>query len=85
MTEIHNNPKLKEARMPLILNEELADQWLSNSPENIENVLNYQPVEDLQAHPVKPIKGKLAIGNAPEASEPHYYPALEEIQGSLFD
>ena len=45
MTEIHNNPKLKEARMPLILNEELADQWLSNSPENTpyEDINNWNP------------------------------------------
>ncbi|MFK8046114.1 MAG: SOS response-associated peptidase [Crocinitomicaceae bacterium] len=85
MTEIHNSPKLKEARMPLILNEELADEWLNNNPEDIENVLNYQPIENLQAHPVKPIKGKLSKSNIPEASEPHYYPALEEIQGTLFD
>lgn len=26
--KIHNNPKLKEARMPVILHEELADEWL---------------------------------------------------------
>ena len=29
LSKIHNNPKLKEARMPVILHEELADQWLA--------------------------------------------------------
>lgn len=28
LSKIHNNPKLKESRMPVILHEELADKWL---------------------------------------------------------
>jgi len=28
MSSIHNNPKLKEARMPLILNAQMQEQWL---------------------------------------------------------
>ena len=85
MTKIHNNPKLNGARMPLILTEEMADKWLKNDPKSVEEVLHYHPSENLIAHPVRPIKGKLATGNTEKSSEPHYYAALEEIQGSLFD
>lgn len=84
MAEIHNNPKLKEARMPLMLTEELANNWLSDQPDLIEKALNHHAADNLKAHPVKAIKGKNATGNRPEASEAHYYHALEEIQGSLF-
>jgi putative SOS response-associated peptidase YedK len=85
MTKIHNNPKLSGPRMPLVLDEELAEKWLSPNPKNIEAVLQYRPIENLVAYPVKPIKGKRASGNVSTASSPHYYPELEEIQGSLFD
>ncbi|HBB48252.1 MAG TPA: hypothetical protein DCZ44_01315 [Flavobacteriaceae bacterium] len=32
MSDIHNNPKIKQARMPLILTPEMEDQWLCPEP-----------------------------------------------------
>lgn len=52
LEKIHNNPKLKEPRMPLILDEDEEDRWLySESGKDVELLLaNKVPVE-LVAHP----------------------------------
>ncbi|WP_375577977.1 SOS response-associated peptidase [Marivirga tractuosa] len=63
MAGIHNNPKLKEPRMPLILPEELEIEWLLNiedkvSEEQVKALI--QPLDEnlMQAWPVKPIRGR---------------------------
>jgi len=70
LSEIHNNPKLKEPRIPLLLNEADEDNWLNN--DNSENDLKLffkSTLEnDLMAHTVKPLKGKQSVGNSEEAS-----------------
>ncbi len=63
MTEIHNNPKLKEARMPLILPQELESEWLISindkvSEEQVKALMKPFDEELMQAWTVKPIRGK---------------------------
>lgn len=75
MSEIHNNPKLTEARMPVILNEDSAKVYLQldakNSPaEHLKKaVLDLcRPYgENLKAHTVPFIRGKERVGNVEQA------------------
>lgn len=77
MRKIHNNPKLKEARMPLILDETNADEWLNGSADAIKKMVI--PAEDgiLKAHTVRKLRGKNAVGNSPKAIEEFIYPELQ--------
>ena len=63
MAKIHNNPKLKEPRMPLILPRELETEWLTDindkvSEEQVKALI--QPFDEnlMQAWSVKPVRGK---------------------------
>ncbi|WP_167610446.1 SOS response-associated peptidase [Maribellus sediminis] len=84
MRTIHNNPKLKEARMPLILDEATADDWLNGSDTEIKKMI--VPAKDgiLKAHTVRKLRGKNAVGNSPEAIKEFIYPELEMRSSSLF-
>lgn len=87
MAKIHNNPKLKEARMPLILNGEDEDLWLNstqnpNSKEVLESLIRPYAADDLDCHTVQKIRGKNALGNVPEASEKYFYQELPSFQKS---
>ena len=90
MTRIHNNPKASEGpRMPLILPKALANDWLTPIHEKadqdlIESLIQPYDEAQLEAFPVKRLRGKEAVGNVPEALQLIRYPELEEIQGSLF-
>lgn len=77
LSKIHNNPKLKEARMPLVLDEQDADRWLKGSTQEAKTLL--QPAKDgiLKAHTVRKLRGKNAPGNSPQAIEEYFYPGLE--------
>ncbi|MCU4165916.1 SOS response-associated peptidase [Carboxylicivirga caseinilyticus] len=78
MSKIHNSPKLAEPRMPVILKDDACEDWLSNKDENIANkVLLPFSDEKLKAHTVAPLRGKLALGDVPEASEPFAYEELK--------
>ena len=82
MTKIHNNPKMAGARMPLILPEELTEDWIFNYEEElvkqaIEGLIT--PLEDgrLKYHTVEKIRGKQALGNVKEAIVEKEYPDLK--------
>ncbi len=82
MAEIHNNPKLSGPRMPVILPEELEDNWLKEinddlDQKKLEELLTSYPETELQAHTVKKLRGKNATGNIPEASEVYEYPEVQ--------
>lgn len=78
LSKIHNHPKLNEARMPLILPEEIEDQWLQVSDKS-KIVKLVQPFEDglLAAHPVRGLRGKVAIGNHPNVTNQVNYDVLD--------
>ncbi|MGQ7868698.1 SOS response-associated peptidase [Sunxiuqinia sp. sy24] len=92
MAKIHNNPKLPEPRMPVIFDENFADEWLrpevqSDSDKQIlQALLTAYPEEKLDSYTVGKLRGKEAVGNLPEANKPVAYPELEmsNNQRSLF-
>lgn len=77
LSRIHNNPKLKEARMPLILDEEAAEEWLKGNAQEAKKLIS--PAMDglLKAHTVRKFRGKNAVGNSPKAIEEYIYPELK--------
>ncbi|MGB1037600.1 MAG: SOS response-associated peptidase, partial [Bacteroidia bacterium] len=82
MTDIHNNPKLKEPRMPRILTELEQEVWLGQSTSNDElmeliNKVDSSTPTTLQAHSVGPIRGTHASRNSPTAIDPVKYAVLE--------
>lgn len=81
MQKIHNNPRLIEARMPVILTDGNEDKWLDEWKGEKDNEKFAQqllpfPDNELQAHTVKKLKGKNSPGNIKEANEPFYYQEL---------
>ena len=87
MSAIHNNPKLKEPRMPLILEDELVNQWLGDM--NEDELKAFQQSAEaktknlkLKSHTVKPLKGKQALGNTESVLKEVQY---AELQPGLFD
>lgn len=82
LAKIHNNPKLKEPRMPLILPQELEDKWLEHLDDEldqqaIEKLIQSYPEEELRAHTVTRLRGKDYVGNVEEISNPVTYVELE--------
>jgi len=82
MAKIHNNPKIKEPRMPLILLDKLEDQWLKPIKDDLDKkqikdlIQSYSEVE-LKAHSVRKLRGKEYIGNSEKISEKVTYEELE--------
>ncbi len=81
MSVIHNNPKKKDARMPVILEGEEINDWLG-TPASDDNHLTLIPLckplqkDALEAHAVRTLRGKNAVGNVPTATEAFEYPEL---------
>ncbi len=74
MTRIHNNPKLMEPRMPVILQAGMEDNWLKpihneNDSTEIKQLVKPYPEGELTAHTVRKLRGKDAVGNKPEACD----------------
>ncbi|WP_396632057.1 SOS response-associated peptidase [Maribacter sp. R86514] len=80
MAKIHNNPKLKEPRMPLMLSEDVEEQWLSQNTEfeqELTALLNRENDVELQAHNVGKLRGKTYAGNVASIADEVKYPELE--------
>jgi len=82
LARIHNNPKLTEPRMPVILTENAIEQWLQpieNEADKkiIEELITAYPPDDLEAYTVHKLRGKNALGNVPEATEEEVYAELQ--------
>lgn len=87
MQKIHNNPKLKEPRMPVILNEKQQEQWLEGTYSKVEEIKPFlQPYneQEMEAHTVAPLRRKNTVKNKPDASQPKKYAELEVEQLGLF-
>jgi putative SOS response-associated peptidase YedK len=81
MERIHNNPKIKEPRMPVILPSELEDKWLQPTHndldiEAIQALLQKYPEGELVAYPVAKLRGKEYQGNVKGISDEVSYPEL---------
>ncbi len=82
LTKIHNNPKLAEPRMPLILEGNQIQQWLDLSLDKdsiLNEVCKAFPTDGLEAHTVGKLRGKNAVGSGPEAIEKVEYEELEIV------
>lgn len=79
MAKIHNNPKLSnDARMPVILPEELENEWLNPlTKDELLKLLQPFPDSQLTAHTVKKLSGKNSSGNVPEANKEYLYNELK--------
>lgn len=81
LRRIHNNPKLQEPRMPLILTPGEEEQWLAPIAGEadrayLQGLVRPYPAEAMEAHPVRVLLGKSGCGNAPWASDEFDYPEL---------
>ncbi|WP_010231384.1 SOS response-associated peptidase [Gillisia marina] len=81
MAKIHNNPKSKEPRMPVILPSELEDYWLNPINDEldklkIEELIKEFPEENLTAHTVNRLRGKQYLGNVENISDKFVYEEL---------
>jgi putative SOS response-associated peptidase YedK len=85
--EIHNNPKLKEPRMPVILTPDEENLWLDTALKYQELQPLFSPRQsyDLNYYTVQKIKGKAYLGNCPEVIEPHIYPELKSHKSSPYN
>ncbi len=80
LAEIHNNPNLKEPRIPLLLDESQEDFWLNQITEsNLKEMAEITHENMLQGHLVAPLRGKKALGNVEEATEAYYYDAFNTL------
>lgn len=77
MKIVHNNPKLNEPRMPLILTQENAETWLNGNEKQTSEICLPFSATDLTAHSVRKLRGKNAIGDTEKAIEPFEYPELQ--------
>ena len=78
LSKIHNNPKIKGPRMPLILSEELENSWLKpikkeSDIQVIKELIKPFPEEKLIAYTVRKLRGKEYIGNVDRISEAYQY------------
>jgi putative SOS response-associated peptidase YedK len=83
MAKIHNNPKVNGPRMPLILPDALADQWLRPvrdplDQEALQELMQPYPETELRAHTVGRLRGREYQGNVPEISREVVYPELQD-------
>ncbi|MFH2141451.1 MAG: SOS response-associated peptidase [Bacteroidota bacterium] len=84
MQKIHNNPKTKEPRMPVILDKENAMKWLNNNiMHNHHDLLKelYVPYNEnkMDAYTVAKFKNKEENRNSPETTKEFHYPELNSV------
>jgi len=84
LSEIHNNPKMKESRIPVILSPEKQALWLSNLNPNRDikcftEIFQAIKSEELSAHTVNPLRGKHKVSNSAKAQALREYPELINV------
>ncbi|WP_394747667.1 SOS response-associated peptidase family protein [Spongiimicrobium salis] len=78
LEKIHNNPKMKEPRIPLILDEENEELWLKvNNKTAVAALLNPIQSDKLKYHTVNRLCGAAYKGNIAEISMEFMYEELE--------
>lgn len=84
LSEIHNNPKLKGPRMPLILNECDVNYWLNGNQAEVEKLIRPNNKIELNTHTVQKLKGAKYLGNHRDVQEHFHYQELNSSP-DLFD
>ena len=74
LSTIHNNPKLKGPRMPLLLDDEQLMDWLTAPPTLAQEIIRPNNKLVLNYYPVRPLRGKSYLGNCPEIQQEYQYP-----------
>jgi putative SOS response-associated peptidase YedK len=87
LARIHNNPKLKGPRMPVILPDELADTWLKTDVESDHDKSQLiriccRPYDEaeLEAFSVPALRGKAGVGNSEAAHTEKVYDELDTYE-----
>lgn len=78
LSKIHNNPKMKESRMLLILDDKNTEQWLEGNDKEASELIKPNTSIDLTAYTVKKLRGKNSSKNNREAIEEVHYHELDE-------
>jgi putative SOS response-associated peptidase YedK len=83
MAKIHNNPKLKGPRMPVILPDELEDEWLVECKDELDQkklheLVKPYPEAEMTAHTVGKLRGNNVVGNQPEATDYFEYENVKD-------
>lgn len=78
MSKIHNNPKDKEPRMPLLLEFEDCKIWMEGSKEEVIGLIQPNKKIALEAHTVRRLSGKEYIGNVEEIQDVFEYEELKD-------
>ena len=78
MKEIHNNPKIREPRMPLILNDEDCVKWLEGEEEEVVELIVPNVNIELDSHTVKKLRGKEYLGNCEEVKGEYVYEEMSD-------
>lgn len=78
MAKIHNNPDRDGPRMPVILDDARAEEWLKPglTQKGMSEFLVPYPEDKLAVYTVKPLTGKIAVKNDPTASDEFIYEEL---------
>jgi len=82
MAKIHNNPKLSEPRMPLMLPNEFIWNWIKPindelDKKEVQALIQPYDENELIAYTTPKIRGKSAIGNTSKAIEEYKYAELQ--------
>lgn len=81
LAKVHNNPKLKGPRMPLILPEAIENKWLEGAADELDikatkELIASYPEDELVAYTVPRLRGREYLGNVPEINQEVDYPEL---------
>lgn len=69
---------MKEPRMPLIIEDNDLQKWLSGSEIEIQELIQPNDSVELEFYTVRPLSGKLYVGNNEKVIEKYHYPELDE-------
>lgn len=85
MAKIHNNPDRDGPRLPVILDDIMAEEWLKPglTQKGMSEFLVPYPASKLAFHTVNPLTGKGTIKNDPTASDDVEYQELKEFMCEL--
>lgn len=89
LSKIHNNPKMKAPRMPVILDKEDFDQWFTNPAisqkqhQQLQQLFKSYNTEALKAHTVAKIRGKEANPTNENAASEFIYKELRNGVDSI--
>jgi putative SOS response-associated peptidase YedK len=83
LSTIHNNPKVTESRMPLLLNDDEVETWFGGQKGEVMKLIKPNSSQELKAKTVRPLRGKNYIGNIAAVHEEYEYDELNDDRGQM--